>query len=53
MNKENLDMTSYIIGYRAGNIIGQRQVIIQDGFTCADDGEGNITITEQEAENDG
>lgn len=40
-----MDMKSYLIGYGAGNSAGKREVIISEGITCADDGEGNITIT--------
>lgn len=43
---KNLDMLFYLIGYGAGNSAGKREIVIEDaGITCADDGEGNITIT--------
>lgn len=42
-----MDIISYIIGYDAGESKAQGTVVIDGGITCADDGEGNITITEE------
>lgn len=39
------DATSYIIGYESGKEAGKSDVVIEDGITCTDDGNANITIT--------
>lgn len=46
-----MDLLSYLLGYSSGKSAGKGIVIIQDeGITCTDDGEGNITITTEDAE---
>lgn len=40
------DSESYIMGYTSGKTAGKSDVVIESGFTCTDDGNGNITITE-------
>ena len=47
-SKNNLDMTSYLIGYYAGDETGKREVVISGAITCTDDGDGNVTITQEE-----
>lgn len=46
----SFDTTSYIMGYKGGYKKGEADgasaVVIESGITCADDGNGNITITE-------
>lgn len=46
----NFDTVSYIIGYKGGynkgEVEGASMVVIEGGVTCTDDGNGNITITE-------
>lgn len=39
------DSASYVMGHAAGKTAGKSIVVIEEGVTCADDGEGNITIT--------
>ena len=41
-----LDVISYVMGYTSGKSAGKSEVVIESGFTCTDDGNGNITITE-------
>lgn len=40
----SFDITSYVLGHEAG----QGNVIITGAIDCTDDGDGNITITEEE-----
>lgn len=42
-----MDIISYIIGYTSGQAEGASEVTIDGNLTCTDDGEGNITITEE------
>lgn len=42
-----MDIISYIIGYTSGQTEGAGEVTIDGNLTCTDDGEGNITITEE------
>lgn len=35
-----------ILSYEMGRVKGQGEVVIEGGVTCTDDGDGNITITE-------
>lgn len=43
------DAPSYIMGYTKGKADGARDVILSaDAYTFADDGQGNITVTEEE-----
>lgn len=44
----SFDAVSYIIGKTQGASEGAGVVVIESGITCADDGDGNITITEDE-----
>lgn len=37
-----------ILAYLLGKKRGGGDVVIEGGITCSDDGEGNITITEDE-----
>ena len=39
------EFDEFMIAYRTGGG-GENIVIIDEGITCTDDGEGNITITE-------
>lgn len=41
-----IDIVSYILGLIKGKAEGAGNVIIEGGITCTDDGNGNITITE-------
>ena len=41
----SFDILSYVMGVEAG---GKENVVIESGITCTGDGEGNITITEEE-----
>lgn len=41
-----IDIVSYILGLVKGKAEGASNVIIEGEVTCADDGNGNITITE-------
>lgn len=41
------DIVSYITGRIKGKAEGQEDIIIENGINCADDGNGNITITEE------
>lgn len=43
----NFDEVSYIIGYQKGKKAGTENIVIEGGVTCTDDGNGNITITEE------
>ena len=43
-----MDTVSYILGLKKGKGEGGGQVIIEGDITCVDDGNGNITITEDE-----
>lgn len=38
----SFDVVSYLLGKTAGS----SSVVIESGITCTDDGDGNITITE-------
>lgn len=42
-----MDILSYIIGYTSGEAANSGVVDIEGGVTCTDDGEGNVTITEE------
>lgn len=42
----SFDISSYIMGKEDGIDEGQGTVVIESGITCTDDGNGNITITE-------
>lgn len=42
-----IDIVSYILGLIKGKSMGASHVIIEGGITCTDDGNGNITITEE------
>lgn len=42
----------YLLGFIRGKKAGKGMIVISGGITCADDGNGNITITE-EADNNG
>ena len=48
-----IDKKSYIIGHTAGQKKSTGTVVIESGITCADDGDGNITITVEEDSDDG
>lgn len=41
----SFDAVSYIMGYESGKDV---QIVEMTDVTCTDDGEGNITITEDE-----
>lgn len=41
-----IDLISYILGQIKGKNDAKNSVIIESGITCVDDGNGNITITE-------
>lgn len=43
-----MDILSYILGFESGQSKGASTVVIEGGITCTDDGEANITITEDE-----
>lgn len=42
-----IDIVSYILGYESGKNNGSTAVEITGSINCADDGQGNITITEE------
>ncbi len=42
-----MDMVSYIMGHSKGESDGASVVEINGAVNCADDGDGNITITEE------
>ena len=43
-----LDRISYVMGLEDGIEEGTGTVVIENGITCTDDGDANITITEDE-----
>lgn len=43
----SFDAVSYIMGHEKGLEEGSREVVIDGAINCADDGNGNITITEE------
>ena len=45
------DIFWLLLGRRNGYIAGQGRVEIVGGITCTDDGEGNITMTEEDENN--
>lgn len=45
MPESEFDVVSYIMGYGSGKTEGGKQVVIEEGITCTDDGNANITIT--------
>ena len=46
-NTDAFDEVSYIMGFTKGKSDGQSDVVITGAINCADDGNGNITITEE------
>lgn len=42
----SFDAISYIMGYEKGETVGAENIVIDSDLTYADDGNGNITITE-------
>ena len=45
MPESEFNAVSYIMGYESGKTEGTKQVVIEEGITCTDDGNANITIT--------
>lgn len=43
----SFDVASYIMGHEKGKTDGQSDVVVTGSINCADDGNGNITITEE------
>lgn len=43
----SFDIVSYILGHIKGMTDGASEVTITGNINCADDGNGNITITEE------
>lgn len=43
----SFDAVSYIIGYQKGEAVGTENIVIESDLIYADDGNGNITITEE------
>lgn len=41
-----IDIVAYLLGFFKGKAIGVQEVVIEGGITCTDDGNGNVTITE-------
>lgn len=41
------DIVSYILGHIKGESDGRENIVIESGVNCVDDGNGNITITEE------
>lgn len=41
------DIVSFILGLTKGKAEGASNIVIEGGINCADDGNGNITITEE------
>ena len=41
------DVVSYIMGFKKGVVEGTGDVVIENGIVCTDDGNCNITITEE------
>ena len=41
------DIKAYIMGLIRGKAEGEKNVVITGAVTCTDDGNGNITITEE------
>lgn len=41
------DIVSYLMGLVKGKKEGSKEVVITGGITCTDDGDANITITEE------
>lgn len=43
----SFDMTSYLMGYKKGEVEGASEVIIEGGVTCTDpNNDGNVVIEE-------
>ncbi len=41
-----IDIVAYLLGFIKGKAIGAQAVVIEGGISCTDDGNGNVTITE-------